>query len=129
MLCSILQATQWVLHQEKALTAPETPVISSVTAMDKYTAVVAVKPQENCTYEFSRSDAADGTYKVVSTSAEPLLYDENQDKKTDWYYRVRAVRGNFRSELSEPQKNRLQRGNRFRRACFDVPRVCHHLGP
>lgn len=106
---------------EKALTAPEAPVISSVTAMDKYTSVVAVNPQENCTYEFSRSDSADGTYTLVSTTDEPFLYDENQDKKTDWYYRVRAVRGNFRSELSEPQKTGYNAGT-----VFGVPVLMYH---
>lgn len=106
---------------EKVLTAPETPVINSVTAMDKYTAVVSVKPQENCTYEFSRSDSADGTYTVVSTTKEPFLYDENQDKKINWYYRVRAVRGNFRSELSEPQKTGYNAGT-----VFGVPVLMYH---
>ena len=83
--------------------APETPVITSVTAKDKYTVVVSVKPQENCTYEFLRASSRDGDYQPVATRDEPFLYDANEDKKTDWFYRVRAVRGELRSELSAPQ--------------------------
>ena len=96
---------------------PDTPVIRSVTKMDQYTAVVAVEPQENCTYEFSR----DGKYSLAATSDEPYFYDENEDKKTDWYYRVRAVRGERRSDLSERRETGYQEGS-----VFGVPVLMYH---
>lgn len=105
----------------EAQKAPETPAISSVTAMDPYTAVVCVKPQENCTYEFVRSDSRDGKYTPVSSSDEPFLYDEHHDKKTNWFYRVRAVRGNFHSELSEPQQTGYHAGT-----VIGVPVLMYH---
>ncbi len=101
--------------------APETPVITSVTAKDKYTVVVSVKPQENCTYEFLRASSRDGDYQPVATRDEPFLYDANEDKKTDWFYRVRAVRGEFRSELSAPQQTGYQPGT-----VFGVPILMYH---
>ena len=101
--------------------APEKPDIDSVTAMDKYTAVVSVKPQDNCTYEFSRSASESGGYKMVSTSDEPYFYDEHTDKKTDWFYRVRTVRGEYRSELSEPRKTDYKPGS-----VFGVPVLMYH---
>ncbi len=94
-------------------TVPDTPVIKSVTAMDKYTAVVCVEPQKDCTYEFLRSDSRDGSYSVVYTSDEPFFYDMNSDKKTDWFYRIRAVRGEYRSELSEPRETGYEAGSVF----------------
>lgn len=92
---------------------PDTPVIESVTAMDPYTAVVAVTPQENCTYEFLRSGTRDGDYTHVATRDEPFLYDEHRDGDVDWFYRVRAVSGEFRSDLSEPQKTGYEPGEVF----------------
>ncbi|MBR1483273.1 MAG: polysaccharide deacetylase family protein [Ruminococcus sp.] len=107
--------------QEGEVAEPELPVITSVTAKDKYTVVVSVKPQENCTYEFMRSATRDGTYTLVATRDEPFLYDANENKDTDWFYRVRAVRGEFRSELSAPQQTGYQAGT-----VFGVPVLMYH---
>ncbi len=101
--------------------APDTPVIYSVTAMDKYTAVVSVKPQKDCTYEFLRSASADGDYKHVFTSDEPYFYDEHTDQKLGWHYRVRAVRGDMRSGLSEPRGTGYNPGS-----VFGVPVLMYH---
>ena len=108
-------------EQDKAAEMPATPVITSVTAMDKYTAVVSVKPQKNCTYEFLRSESENGEYKLVSSSDEPFFYDENEDKKTDWFYRVRAVSGDYKSEQSAPQKTGYNAGS-----VFGVPVLMYH---
>ncbi len=101
--------------------APELPVITSVTAKDKYTVVVAVKPQENCTYEFMRASARDGNYTLAATRDEPFFYDANEDKQTNWFYRVRAIRGGLRSELSAPQQTGYQAGT-----VFGVPVLMYH---
>lgn len=106
---------------DEVLKEPDTPVITSVTAMDKYTAVVSVKPQEKCKYEFSRSASEKGEYKVVETRDEPYFYDEHTDKNINWYYRVRAVRGNYRSELSKPEKTGYKSGT-----VFGVPVLMYH---
>ncbi len=105
----------------QAQSAPETPVITSVTAMDEYTAVVSVEPQKDCTYEFYRCETADGDFKIRATSKEPFLYDENEDKNTDWYYRVRAVRGEKDSKLSETQRTGYNPGT-----VFNVPVLMYH---
>ena len=102
-----------VSSRGESVKIPDAPVITSVTAMDKYTAVVCVKPQEDVTYEFSRASSRDGTYKVIATCDEPFCYDQNKDKNTDWYYRVRAVRGDYRSEPGEPRATGYQPGNVF----------------
>ena len=106
---------------ESAATVPDTPVITSVTAMDKYTAVVSVKPQDGCSYEFSRSASRDGTYDLVYSTDEPYLYDENTDKNIDWFYRVRAVRGEYKSEPSEPRQTGYNGGS-----VFGVPVLMYH---
>ncbi len=108
-------------QQGQKIKAPEKPVITSVTAMDSYTAVVSVKPQEDCTYEFLRSETPDGKYTPAATAKEPYFYDEHEDKKTDWFYRVRVTRGDYTSELSEPQKTGYQPGN-----VFGVPVLMYH---
>lgn len=100
---------------------PDTPVISSVTAMDQYTAVVSVKPQNNCTYEFLRSASADGRYEIAATCDEPFFYDEHTDRNINWYYRVRAVRGDMRSELSKPEYTGYNSGT-----VFGVPVLMYH---
>lgn len=100
---------------------PDTPVITSVTAMDSYTAVVSVKPQENCTYEFYSSDSADGSYELVSGNDEPVLYYENKNENIDRYFRVRAVSGKYKSEMSEPQKTGFNEGT-----VFNVPVLMYH---
>ena len=105
----------------EAVTAPDTPVIESVTAMDGYTAVVSVKPQKDCTYEFLRSASIDGSYTLCDTRDEPFLYDEHTDKDIDWFYRVRAVRGKLKSELSEPRETGYNAGT-----VFNVPVLMYH---
>lgn len=100
---------------------PETPVIDYVTAMDPYTAVVAVKPQENCTYEFYRSASETSGYSLVTKRGEPFLYDEHKDKKLDWFYRVRASRNGVKSELSKPQKTGFNA-----KTSFGVPVLMYH---
>ena len=106
---------------DDAASAPDKPVIESVTAMDQYTAVVCVKPQKDCTYEFLRSASRDGKYTTCETRDEPFFYDEHTDKKIDWFYRVRAIRGKYKSELSEPQKTGYQPGT-----TFNVPVLMYH---
>lgn len=105
----------------KKAEAPKTPVISSVTKMDPYTAVVSVEAQKDCTYEFYRCATSDGEYKICGTAKEPYLYDVNSNKKTDWYYRVRVVKGEAASKLSEPQKTGYKPGK-----VFDVPILMYH---
>lgn len=100
---------------------PETPVIDYVTAMDPYTAVVAVKPQENCTYEFYRSASETSGYSLVTKRGEPFLYDAHVDKKTDWFYRVRVSRNGVKSELSKPQKTGFNA-----KTSFGVPVLMYH---
>lgn len=108
-------------EKSSELKAPEKPVIESVTAMDEYTAVVSVKPQKDCTYEFLRCATRDGDYTLCDTRDEPFCYDEHTDKNIDWYYRVRAVRGKFKSDLSEPQKTGYRPGT-----TFGVPVLMYH---
>lgn len=106
---------------EDKVEKPDIPVILSVTAMDEYTAVVSVKKQENCLYEFLRSDSNYGAYTLVSTSDEPYFYDVNEDKKTGWFYRVRAVRGDYRSDPCEPRETGYNAGT-----VFGVPVLMYH---
>lgn len=101
--------------------APVTPVIDYVTPMDVYTAVVAVRPQENCTYEFYRAASENGDYSLVTTRDEPFLYDEHIDKSINWYYRVRAVRDGIESEMSPPQKTGYNA-----KSTFGVPVLMYH---
>lgn len=103
------------------ITVPETPVINSVTAMDRYTAVVSVMPQTNCIYEFWRSAGENGEYKLAATCDEPYFYDEHTDGNINWYYRVRTVRGDTRSELSEARKTGYHPGS-----VFGVPILMYH---
>lgn len=101
--------------------APDMPVIDYVTAKDPYTVVVAVKPQENCTYDFYRSASETSGYSLVETRDEPFLYDAHEDKKTDWFYRVRVSRGGAKSELSKPQKTGFNA-----KPVFGVPVLMYH---
>ena len=103
------------------MAVPEIPVISSVTAMDRYTAVVSAVPQTDCQYEFWRSAAEHGEYELAATCDEPYFYDEHTDGNVNWYYRVRAVRGNARSELSEARKTGYHPGS-----VFGVPVLMYH---
>ncbi len=103
------------------LKKPDTPEITSVTAMDAYTVAVSVKPQENCKYEFSSSAEENGKYEILETRDEPYLYDEHTDKNINRYYRVRAVRGSFRSELCKPEKTGFKPGT-----VFGVPVLMYH---
>lgn len=118
-----LESTLNVPSEKKgeSVIPPETPVISSVTAMDSYTAVVSVKPQEGCTYEFMRADTSGGEYTLAATTDEPFFYDQNESKKTDWSYKVRAVKGGLRSELSQPAKTGYNSGT-----VFGVPVLMYH---
>ena len=100
---------------------PEKPVIDYVTAKDPYTVVVAVKPQENCTYEFYRSASETSGYSLAKTCGEPFLYDAHEDKKTDWFYRVRVSRNGVKSELSKPQKTGFNA-----KTAFGVPVLMYH---
>lgn len=102
-------------------TIPATPVIESVTEMDKYTVVISVKPQKNCTYELYCSGYRDGEFALIATGDEPFFYDENRDEETDWFYCVRAVSGKYRSELSEPQETGYNAGT-----VFGVPVLMYH---
>lgn len=104
-----------------AQTVPAVPVIESVTKMDEYTVVISVKPQKNCTYELYCSGYRDGEFVLIATGDEPYFYDENKDEETDWFYRVRAVSGKYRSELSEPQETGYNAGT-----VFGVPVLMYH---
>ena len=117
--------TTLIMPEKEASTlpekAPDTPAIDYVTPMDAFTAVVAVRPQENCTYAFYRAASESGDYALVSTRDEPFLYDEHRDEKLNWFYRVRALRADKESEMSQPQKTGYNA-----KTAFSVPALMYH---
>ena len=117
--------TTLIMPEKESATLPEkvpdTPAIDYVTPMDAFTAVVAVRPQENCTYAFYRAASESGDYTLVSTRDEPFLYDEHKDKNIDWFYRVRAVRADKESEMSQQQKTGYNT-----KTAFSVPALMYH---
>ena len=117
--------TTLIMPEKEASTlpekAPDTPVIDYVTPMDAFTVVVAVRPQENCIYAFYRAASESGDYALVSTRDEPFLYDEHRDEKLNWFYRVRALRADKESEMSQPQKTGYNA-----KTAFSVPVLMYH---
>lgn len=79
------------------------PTITSVTQMDPYTVVLMLKTDDSaCRYEVLRADTADGPYTVISTTSEPVYYDETAQGGASYCYAVRAVTDVSTGALSAP---------------------------
>ena len=77
------------------------PIITSVTAMDKYTNVIIFEDEnEDCTYQIMRSTSQNGEYELAGTTEDKAFYDEAYG--TSYYYTVKAIKENSESEVSEP---------------------------
>lgn len=75
--------------------------ITSVTQMDRYTAVIqydAVKNTE--AYRIYRCETPTGTYTLSGTSRDNVYYDEIEDGKT-YFYKVQPVTERMEGPLSE----------------------------
>lgn len=80
------------------------PVITAVTRMDKYTAVLQIADSgDGCRYEVMRSVTANGKYSVIGQTDEPVYYDDSAEG-TDYYYTVRKIKDKAESAVSSPVK-------------------------
>ena len=102
---------------EKSITAP---TISSVTRMNKHTAVVLFNSDnEDCIYQISRCRQVNGKYEEIGTTSEKVYYDYNTDGET-FYYTV-SVGAHEKRKTSLPQKTGYNA-----RGVYRIPAMMYH---
>jgi len=68
------------------------PVVTSVTRLDKYTAVIQFEDSnESCSYEIMRSSSLNGSYQAIGQTEENVYYDDTITSSNAYYYAVRAL--------------------------------------
>lgn len=99
----------------------EAAAITSVTQMDKYTAVIQYESVPDAEqYRIYRSENEDGPYRQVGNSFDTIYYDEIENG-TSYFYKVRSVSDGAVGELSEAAQLGYNAGE-----VFGVPVFMYH---
>lgn len=83
---------------------PQTPEITSVTLLDKYTSVILFRcDSAECTYRVMRAEKPEGPFTLIGETRENAFYDTTLAAGENYYYTVTAVNAQTASDPSAPQ--------------------------
>jgi peptidoglycan/xylan/chitin deacetylase (PgdA/CDA1 family)/fibronectin type 3 domain-containing protein len=97
------------------------PKITSITQLDDTTSVLLISSNAKSSYNIYRSKTSGGKYTLIGKTDEPVFYDENAKKGTNWHYKAKAV-----NKKSSSLRGFSKRTGLNSKPVFGVPIMMYH---